>query len=193
METKRDKAVTIATDSETSNILCNMAWDKGLVVIKNLIDYRGDSLKEIPEMIKNGLGYVYAEDLRVLGRSYSKISETLLELRKNSIPVIFPDWELDPLREGFYDVIKAMDDLAKHDSKERSRTTSIGMTVRKHVIDPPKKRKLPMKEIAELRLKNYGWATISKMVSVPRQTLIDRRKDIDEYMEKNGYFDRRLK
>lgn len=190
----KGNTVTIAKDVAKSNHLCNLAWDRGLVVLKNMIlDERSDYLDELNGYLKQGVESVFIEDLRILGRSYRKITDALIEFKKNNVTLVFSDWELDPMYSGFDAVISAMNDLAKHESRERGRLTKLGMKGAKHFIDPPKKRPLPMKEIAELRLKNLGWATISKKVGIPRQTLVDRRDDIERYMEKNGYFDKRRK
>lgn len=186
------KTITIATDVAKSNVLCNIAWDKGMVVLKNMIvDSRTPFKDELKEYIKQGVECVFVEDLRILGRSYRIIADTLMEFKIGNVKLVFSDWELDPMYSGFDAVISAMNDLAKHESKERSRVTKLGMA--KHFVDPPKKRKLPMKEIAELRVQGLGWGTIAKQVEVPAATLIGRKDDIEMYMEKFGYFDRRKK
>ena len=186
------RTVTIATDTAKSNTLCNIAWEKGMVVLKNLIvDSRTDYKEELKGYLKQGVECVFVEDLRILGRSYRIIADILMEFKMNNVKIVFTDWELDPMYSGFDAVISAMRDLARHDSKERGRLTSLGMRNAKHFIDPPKKRPLPMKEIAEMRVRNLGWSTIAKNIGVPKATVMDRRDDIEKYMEKNGYFDKR--
>lgn len=187
------KTVTIATDIPKSNILCNIAWEKGMLVLKNMIvNNRDDFREELNGYLREGVECVFVEDLRILGRSYRIIADTLTDFKTNNVKVIFSDWELDPMYSGFDAVISAMRDLAKHDSKERARLTRIGMDA-KHFIDPPRKRKLPMKEIAELRVKGLGWSTIARQVDIPIPTIMGRREDIEIYMELNGYFDKRKK
>ena len=193
ISTDRIKVIVIANDEKVSNRLCNMAWSRGEVVLSNIIEYRGDRIPDLYESLKYGAEKIYAEDLRTLGRTYRKIAENLTEIRKYNIKVIFPEWELDPMYNGFESVIMAFRDLGKRDSEERGRLISKGMKEAKHSPPLTKKRPLPYKQIAELRVKNLGWNTIAAKIGIPRSTLIQRRKDIDAYMQTHGYFERMRK
>ena len=190
ISTDRVRVITIASNDKVSNRLCNMAWERGEIVLTSLIDYRGDNLPNLFESLKYGAEKIYAEDLRILGTTYRKIAENLKEIRRYSIKIVFPDWELDPMREGYEAVLMAFSDLARHDGEERGKLISKGMKEAKHSPPRVSKRPLPYKQIAEMRVKNLGWNTIATKLDIPRTTLLQRRKDIDAYMKTHGYYDR---
>lgn len=162
-----------------------MAWDKGLIV-SNLIG--SSSLKEFLRFIEEEKPTeVYVQSLKLLGSTNGQISDTLRRIRPHGTMIVFPDWELNPSDTHYDTVLRVFDDMWKYEVSGRQDVQRMGREYGKHI--PPKivKRKLPMKEICTLRAKGYGWATISKDTGIPRTTLIGRKKDIEDYMNKNGY------
>lgn len=181
----RKRTVTLASNVPISNMLCNMAWDKGLIV-SNLIG--SGSLKEFLRFIEEEEPTeVYVQSLKLLGSTNGQIADSLRKIRPHGTVVIFPDWELNPSDTHYDTVLRVFDDMWKYEVSGRLDVQRMGREYGKHI--PPKivKRKLPMKEICSLRAKGYGWATISKDTGIPRTTLIGRKKDIEDYMNKNGY------
>lgn len=179
----REKVVTYATDVAISNKICNLAWDRGLIVLHNFVNDIEGMLKEVG---REEAGAVYMDWIYEICKPISKGIEILTEIKRHSVKIVTPDWELDPMYSSFDSVIDVLKDLAKEDTRRRSEAIKIGQRYSKQrygkVAGRPRKR-MPMMEVAKLRAQGLSWARISKELNIPKTTLIDRREDIQKYIE----------
>lgn len=183
MDVTRKKVVTFATDVPTSNKVCNLAWDKGYIVLHNFVNDVDALLKEVA---REEASEVFMDGIYEICPTFSKGADILSEIKRHNVKVVTPEWELDPLYSSFDASINVLRDLAKQDTRKRSEAIKIGQRYSKNRYGKkagrPRKR-MPMKEVAELRAKGLSWSRISKEVNIPKTTLVDRREDIQKYIE----------
>lgn len=186
--TKRQPVVTFANDVVTSNRMCNLAWERGLVVKENIIDTEdSNGIKRLLMILSyEEVNAVYVEGLYEFSKSFKKGAEILTEIRKHNVKIVMPEWELDPMYGTFEAVIQVFRDLAKQEGKRRSENIKAGQRYSKEKYGRKAGRprtRLPLHEIAELRAKNLSWERISKELNIPKMTLYDRKDDIERYMK----------
>lgn len=179
----RDKVITYATDVPTSNRICNLAWDRGHIVLHNFVN---DVDAMLVEVAREEAGAVYMDGIYEVCKPLRKGVEILSEIKRHNVKVITPDWELDPMYNSFDAAIDVLRDLAKEDTRKRSEAIKIGQRYSKNkygrVAGRPRKR-MPMMEVAKLRAQGLSWSRISKELDIPKTTLIDRREDVQRYIE----------
>ena len=179
----RDKVITYATDVPTSNRICNLAWDRGLIVMHNFVNDVEGMLKEVA---REEADAVYMDGIYEICKPLTKGIEILSEIKSHNVKIITPDWELDPMYNSFNAAIDVLKDLAKEDMRVRSEAIKTGMRYSKHkygrVAGRPRKR-MPMMEVAKLRAQGLSWGRISKELDIPKSTLMDRKDDVQRYIE----------
>lgn len=183
MDLIREKVITFATDVPTSNRICNLAWDRGHIVLHNFVN---DVDAMLIEVAREEVSSVYMDGIYEICKTFSKGADILTEIKRHNVKVVTPEWELDPMYSSFDASIDVLRDLAKQDTRKRSEAIKIGQRYSKvkygRKAGRPRAR-MPMKEVAELRAKGLSWSRISKELDIPKTTLIDRRDDIQRYIE----------
>lgn len=186
---KRDSVVTFALDVPTSNRLANTAWERGLIVKESVLDDKGGIPRLLEIVAQEEVVAVYVDNISDLCKTFRKGSEILTELRRHNMKIVFTEWEMDPMYHDYEAVQNALHDLIRKDSKTRSEAIKMGQrySLEKYgrKAGRPRKR-LPLKEIAELRSKGLNWSRISKELDIPKMTLHDRKADIELYMKDYG-------
>ena len=184
----REPVITYATDVPTSNKLCNLCWSKGLIVKENIIDSnKYDGIKRLLEVVaKEEITTVYIDGIYELCKTHSQGAKALEGILRHNIKIVMPDWELDPLSSSFSVAVMVLKDLAKAESKRRSDAIKVGQRYSAEKYGRKcgrPRRRLPLKEIAEMRAKGLTWARISRELDIPKMTLHDRKEDIELYIK----------
>lgn len=191
---RRETVITFATDVATSNRMCNIAWERGHIVQENIIDGKKDGIDRLLKVVaREEITSVYIEGLYEICRTFKLGAEVLTEIRRHNIKVVMPEWELDPMYSSFEAAIEVLNDLAKQDSKKRSEAIKTGQRYSREKYGRKcgrPRRKLPVKEIAELRAKGLAWTRISKELDIPVMTMVDRKEDIELYIKDWGLNDK---
>lgn len=187
---KRDAIVTFALDVPTSNRLANRVWEDGCILKESVVDGKIDGIARLLEIVsREEVVAVYADSLSDLCVTFRKGAEVLTELRRHNMKIVFTEWEMNPLSHDYEAVLYALKDLIQRDSRSRSEAIKRGQrySAEKYGRKGGRPRKkLPLKEIAEMRSHGLTWKRISKELDIPVMTMHDRKADIELYMKDYG-------
>lgn len=181
-------------DPETQmDIIRDIAKKRGYEIEGEYIDFKSGKdanrpqWKKLMEKIETGeiQGIMALRVDRVM-RSVIHLCTTMEIIKKHKAKLIFSDMEYDPDNPNSELTINFLSAIAQWERSMISQRTSEGMQHRKAQGQKfgKSQRELPIHRIALMRINGMGWKAIAQELGIPKTTIIDRRKDIEDEIEK---------
>lgn len=171
-------------------ILRDLAVNRGYEVVGEYIDYASGKDPNRPQWktvmaLANDrrIDGIFALRLDRVMRSVQHLCATIEQLTVASVKLIFSDMSFDPKDPTSMLTINFLSAIAQWEREINSRRTKEGLEARKKKgVQLGKKRRddIPIMQIARMRAEGISWYAISKVLGIPRTTINDRRKEIED-------------
>ena len=181
-------------DPETQmDIIRDIAIKRGYEIEGEYIDFKSGKDANRPQwksliekVEREEINGIMALRLDRVMRSVKHLCDTIELIKKHKVKLIFSDMEFDPENPNSQLTINILSAIAEWERQIISMRTREGMQHRiaKGQRFGKAQRELPIRKIALMRINNMGWKAIANELSIPKTTIIDRRKDIESEIEK---------
>ncbi len=181
-------------DPETQiDIIRDIAIKRGYEIEGEYMDFKSGKDANRPQwkilmekIEKEEIDGIMALRLDRVMRSVKHLCDTIAIIKKHHAKLIFSDMEFDPDNPNSQLTINILGAIAEWEREIISTRTREGM---QHRIAKGQKfgkaqRELPTHRIALMRMNNMGWKAIAQELGIPKTTIIDRRKDIEDEIKK---------
>lgn len=181
-------------------ILRKSAQIRGFDVVGEFVDYASGKdanrpqWKEVMDMATHGkIDGIMALRVDRVMRSVKHLTSTIETLsackrasKGKGVSLIFNDFDFDPNNPNSKLVFTFLSAIAEWEREIISTRTKEGM---QHRISQGQKfgkkvrEDIPLRKIALMRIRGDSWNSIAKTLGIPRTTILDRRKQIEDEVE----------
>lgn len=171
-------------------ILRDLAVNRGYEVVGEYIDFASGKDPNRPQWktvmaLANDrrIDGIFALRLDRVMRSVQHLCATINQLEAAHVKLIFSDMTFDPKDPNSMLTVNILSGIAQWERQINSARTKEGLEARKRKgVQLGKKRRddIPVMQIARMRAEGISWYAISKTLDIPRTTINDRRKEIED-------------
>jgi len=174
--------------------LRNLAERRGYDVVAEYIDEASAKDANRPKWkelmasaSKHDIDAIMATKLDRIMRSIVHLDTTMQQLNTYNVQLIFLDMEVDTRSPNGRLQLHLISAIAEWERDIIASRTSEGMQARKargQKFGRKERDDIPIMDIAAMRISGKGWKIIAAETGIPRSTLHDRKKHIDEATER---------
>lgn len=182
------------------DILRGTAKARGYEIVGEYVDYASGKdanrpqWKEVMRIASEGkIDGIMALRVDRVMRSVKHLTTTIENLslyRKSSggkgVSLLFNDYDFDPNNPNSKLVVTFLSAIAEWEREIISTRTKEGMQHRKSQgvkFGRKLRDDVPIRRIALMRIRGDSWSSISKTLEIPRTTILERRKEIEDDIE----------
>jgi len=172
------------------DIIRNLAKARGYEVFGEYIDFASGKDGNRPrfkammaDASKHKFDAIMAVRLDRIMRSVVNLDQTVQKLHSYNVKLIFTDMEFDPCNPNSNLVFTMLSAIAQWEREIIATRTREGLQhAKSRGVKLGRRRRddIPIYKIATMKIQGYGWGMISNILKIPKSTILDRRKQIDD-------------
>lgn len=173
-------------------VLRSLASSRGYQISREYVDYASGKDGNRPEFKlmmeaarKHEFDAIMALRVDRMMRSVINLRNTIEELQRFRVKLIFTDFEFDPDSPTSNLILNVISSIAEWERQIIAKRTSEGLEHARHkgsALGRPK-TSLPYTRIARMRIEGMSWARISDDTNIPKTTLLDHKAEVDQRIQ----------